>query len=219
MAQGDGAAERGRRDRSEDRREDHQPGGDAADRADHGELPGRPGRPRLAGDRLQPADADALHAAQRVLLQHHAETARPGPGLYGRRPRDVRARAGPRTATAISGGSRRSSWPTSRLRGRTAARAADQRGTRRPAAVSSSPAHATAASARFDDTTGKVLWQMRTNNAVNSFPISYSVNGKQYIAVAIGDGSGDARSMATLTPEIKNPEGGPMLWVFALPDR
>ena len=41
----------------------------------------------------------------------------------------------------------------------------------------------------FDDTTGKVLWQMRLNNVINSFPITYSVNGKQYVAVAVGSGS------------------------------
>ena len=59
---------------------------------------------------------------------------------------------------------------------------------------------------------------MRLNNAINSFPITYSVNGKQYVAVAVGNGSGHARSLSTLTPEIRNPDGGSMLWVFALPD-
>jgi alcohol dehydrogenase (cytochrome c) len=71
----------------------------------------------------------------------------------------------------------------------------------------------------FDDTTGKVLWQARLNNAVNSFPITYTVNGKQYVAVSAGNGSSLARSLATLTPEIRNPDGGSALWVFALPDK
>jgi len=70
----------------------------------------------------------------------------------------------------------------------------------------------------FDDATGQVLWQMRLNNAVNAFPVSYSVGGKQYVAVAVGNGSSEARSLATLTPEIKNPDGGSALWVFALPN-
>jgi alcohol dehydrogenase (cytochrome c) len=70
----------------------------------------------------------------------------------------------------------------------------------------------------FDDTTGKVLWELRLNNVVNAFPISYSVNGKQYVAVAVGSGSALATALATLTPEIRNPDGGSMLWVFALPD-
>ena len=70
----------------------------------------------------------------------------------------------------------------------------------------------------FDDETGDVLWKIRTNNAVNSFPISYEVDGKQYVAVAVGNGSSQARSLATLTPELKVPSAGSALWVFALPD-
>ena len=70
----------------------------------------------------------------------------------------------------------------------------------------------------FDDTTGQVLWQMRLNNAINAFPVSYSVNGKQYVAVATGGGSGFLRSVSQLATEIKYPESGSMLWVFALPN-
>jgi alcohol dehydrogenase (cytochrome c) len=54
---------------------------------------------------------------------------------------------------------------------------------------------------------------------VNGFPITYSVNGKQYVAVATGNGSGLGRSLGTLVPEMRNPDGGSVLWVFALPDR
>jgi alcohol dehydrogenase (cytochrome c) len=71
----------------------------------------------------------------------------------------------------------------------------------------------------WDDATGKLLWEMRTNNAINSFPITYSVNGKQYVAVSVGNGSSHAKSLATLTPEITVPDGGSVLWVFALPDK
>ena len=71
----------------------------------------------------------------------------------------------------------------------------------------------------FDDTTGEVKWQMRLNNVINAFPITYSVNGKQYVAVAVGSGSSHSKALATLTPEIQNPDGGSVLWVFALPDR
>ena len=37
-----------------------------------------------------------------------------------------------------------------------------------------------------------MLWQIRTNNAINGFPVSYSVNGKQYVAVSVGNGSSHA---------------------------
>ncbi len=70
-----------------------------------------------------------------------------------------------------------------------------------------------------DDRTGKVLWQTRTSNIINSFPITYSVNGRQYVAVAVGNGSSHARSLATLTPEIANPDGGSALFVYALPEK
>ena len=70
----------------------------------------------------------------------------------------------------------------------------------------------------YDDETGDVLWETRTNNAVNSFPISYEVDGKQYVAVAVGNGSSQARSVGSLTPDILLPTAGSSLWVFALPD-
>jgi alcohol dehydrogenase (cytochrome c) len=70
----------------------------------------------------------------------------------------------------------------------------------------------------LDDASGAVLWQMRLNNAINSFPVTYTVNGKQYVAIAVGNGSSEAKSLSTLTPELRNPDGGSALWVFALPD-
>jgi alcohol dehydrogenase (cytochrome c) len=63
-----------------------------------------------------------------------------------------------------------------------------------------------------------VLWQIRTNNAVNSYPVSYGADGKQYIAVAVGNGSSQATALATLTPQFRVPDAGSTLWVFALPD-
>ena len=68
----------------------------------------------------------------------------------------------------------------------------------------------------YDDTTGAVLWETRLNNALNAPPISFSVAGKQYIAIAVGNGSSQLRSLNTLVPDIKNPDGGATLWVFAL---
>ncbi len=71
----------------------------------------------------------------------------------------------------------------------------------------------------WDDSTGKVLWETKTNNAINGFPVSYTVNGKQYVAVSVGNGSSHAKSLATLTPELVVPDGGSVLWVFALPEK
>ena len=71
----------------------------------------------------------------------------------------------------------------------------------------------------YDARTLQEVWSHNVGAGINAPPISYSVNGKQYVAVSVGNGSSHARSLATLTPEILNPDGGSALWVFALPDR
>ena len=38
-------------------------------------------------------------------------------------------------------------------------------------------------------------------------------------AVATGNGSSQMKSLATLTPELAAPDGGSVLWVFALPGK
>ncbi|HEX5419674.1 MAG TPA: PQQ-binding-like beta-propeller repeat protein, partial [Gammaproteobacteria bacterium] len=70
-----------------------------------------------------------------------------------------------------------------------------------------------------DTDTGKVLWQVRLATSVQGFPLSYSVNGKQYIAVSTGLGGGSPRLIPRLLePEIHVPSSGNALYVFALPD-
>jgi alcohol dehydrogenase (cytochrome c) len=70
----------------------------------------------------------------------------------------------------------------------------------------------------YDATNGKVLWQIRLNDVPSSNPITYSVNGKQYVAVVVGNGGAQAETFPVLVPEIHNPpNGGAELWVFELP--
>jgi hypothetical protein len=45
------------------------------------------------------------------------------------------------------------------------------------------------------------------------------VNGKQYIAVGVGNGGAWAATFPYLTPEIKAPERAAGVWVFELPER
>ena len=72
--------------------------------------------------------------------------------------------------------------------------------------------------AAYDDASGKELWRVRLNDVPNSAPISYTVNGRQYIAVTVGNGGAQAASFPALTPEIKNPpDRSATLWVFELP--
>ena len=72
----------------------------------------------------------------------------------------------------------------------------------------------------FDQETGEVLWEINLGSAVTSFPISYAVDGRQYVAVGTGSAgtgsAGTASGFLGLTPELR-PSAGNNLFVFALP--
>ncbi len=71
-----------------------------------------------------------------------------------------------------------------------------------------------------DDSSGKLLWQARLNDVPSSHPITYGVNGRQYLAVVVGNGGPQATSWTALVPEIQNPpDRGAAIWVFELPER
>jgi alcohol dehydrogenase (cytochrome c) len=71
-----------------------------------------------------------------------------------------------------------------------------------------------------DVRTGKVLWQTRLATSVQGFPITFTADGKQYVAVTTGLGGGSPRLVpATLIPEVRPPTTGQALYVFALPER
>lgn len=77
----------------------------------------------------------------------------------------------------------------------------------------------------FDGATGKILWETATGSGVTGVPSSFSVDGRQYIAVQSGWGV-DAERMHSLLNKIL-PEGrklptvpqGGTIHVFALPDK
>ena len=65
--------------------------------------------------------------------------------------------------------------------------------------------------------TGKKLWSIQTKSAIDSIPVTFSVNGEQYVITSVGWGSGSrlfapARTMAT--PESKR--GPERLYAFKL---
>ena len=71
-----------------------------------------------------------------------------------------------------------------------------------------------------DVKTGKILWETRLGTSVQGFPLTFSVGGKQYIAVSTGLGGGSPRMVpGILAPEVHYPSNGNALYVFALPDR
>jgi alcohol dehydrogenase (cytochrome c) len=72
----------------------------------------------------------------------------------------------------------------------------------------------------FDDRDGKVLRESpRLNDIPNSFPITYMVDGKQYIAMPVGDPGLQGNSALYTAPEFGAVRGSSsaMLWVWELP--
>jgi len=69
----------------------------------------------------------------------------------------------------------------------------------------------------YDASTGKALWQAGLNATPSSYPITYAVDGKQYVAMVSGGGSPLDGGDHSLAPELDNPSGGITLWIFALP--
>ncbi|GAA6736962.1 PQQ-dependent dehydrogenase, methanol/ethanol family [Thermus oshimai] len=74
----------------------------------------------------------------------------------------------------------------------------------------------------FDARTGRELWKIRLNSGVIAPPVSYEVDGVQYIAVAAGWGIDAERMQGRLAQVLgwdpNVPKGG-VIWVFALRDR
>jgi alcohol dehydrogenase (cytochrome c) len=70
----------------------------------------------------------------------------------------------------------------------------------------------------LDAKSGQVLWQTRLGTSAQGYPVSFSVEGRQYIAVMAGLGGGSPRNVpAAIVPDIKIPQSGQALYVFALP--
>jgi alcohol dehydrogenase (cytochrome c) len=71
-----------------------------------------------------------------------------------------------------------------------------------------------------DATTGRVLFQTRLSTSVQGFPITYAVNGRQYLAVPAGTGGGGWSTSlpGELTPEKKIAPSANAIFVFALPE-
>lgn len=72
----------------------------------------------------------------------------------------------------------------------------------------------------FDVNTGKILWETRLPAPVQGFPLTFTANGKQYLAVTTANGGGSPRLVPrTIAGELNYPATGNALYVFALPDR
>jgi alcohol dehydrogenase (cytochrome c) len=75
----------------------------------------------------------------------------------------------------------------------------------------------------FDDQTLDVLWRINLGSGVNAPPMTYAVNGKQYIAIASGAccvrPSGqisNSKARIARTPELREMSQATVLYVFGL---
>lgn len=64
--------------------------------------------------------------------------------------------------------------------------------------------------------TGSLLWQMRLNGDISGAPITFAVDGKQFVAVGAGGRTGPTTSFAPLTGANVS-DGSGVMWVFAVP--
>jgi len=69
--------------------------------------------------------------------------------------------------------------------------------------------------AAYDDTTLNELWKINLGSGFSAPPMTFAVNGKQYIAIASGP-SGASQSKLVLTPELKEQRNATVLYVFGL---
>ena len=67
----------------------------------------------------------------------------------------------------------------------------------------------------LDQETGESLWEINVGTSVTGFPITYAVDGKQYVVTSTGS-SLSSRDNMRLTPELR-PSNGNNIFVFALP--
>lgn len=70
-----------------------------------------------------------------------------------------------------------------------------------------------------DVNTGEVLWETRLGTSVQGHPVTFAIDGKQYIAVTAALGGTSPRTVpSVIATEITYPDHGNALYVFSLPD-
>ena len=68
----------------------------------------------------------------------------------------------------------------------------------------------------LDADNGDALWETRLNGDISGAPVTFEIDGRQYLAVGAGGRIGQTTSYARLT-DITLPQGSGVMWVFALP--
>jgi alcohol dehydrogenase (cytochrome c) len=69
--------------------------------------------------------------------------------------------------------------------------------------------------AAYDETTLEELWKFNVGSGFSAPPMTFAVNGRQYLAIAAGP-SPQALSKLVLTPELREQRTSAVLFVFGL---
>ena len=73
----------------------------------------------------------------------------------------------------------------------------------------------------FDATNGEILWETRLGTSVQGHPVTFAIDGKQYIGVtsALGARGVSPRTVPrVIAPDVRHPSNGNALYVFSLKD-
>jgi alcohol dehydrogenase (cytochrome c) len=70
-----------------------------------------------------------------------------------------------------------------------------------------------------DTKTGRTVWEARLGTTVQGYPVAFSVDGQEFIAVTTGTegGSPEGKPQLMLRGEVNRPPNGQAVYVFALP--
>ena len=71
----------------------------------------------------------------------------------------------------------------------------------------------------FDEMTGKKLWSAKTPSGITAPPMTYSVDGRQYVSVEVGIGGVFPNFFIASTPWLKSVKPASMVYTYALPVR
>jgi len=73
----------------------------------------------------------------------------------------------------------------------------------------------------LDAKTGEQLWSFNTGARIVAPPVSFSVNGRQFLAIASGGGAAIDSQIPNFWPDTKDrlPQAGATLFVFSLPEK
>ncbi|MDT8428743.1 MAG: PQQ-binding-like beta-propeller repeat protein [Pseudomonadales bacterium] len=69
----------------------------------------------------------------------------------------------------------------------------------------------------FDVRTGAVLWETRLGTSVQGHPLTFAIDGKQYVAVTAAVGGTSPRTVPSqVSPDVVHPDNGNAVYVFSL---